>query len=139
MIPPEDQGLGTTARLRLAAEIIALYVRARWQLGKSDLPTTVAVLRDRHRPSIDAGVDRRALGLRLGQAAIRTLRPLPVDSRCLMRSLVLCGLLAHRGIDSTLVLAAKAGESFAAHAWIEYEGKPLLEPAAEPFKRLTEL
>jgi hypothetical protein len=56
-----------------------------------------------------------------------------------MQSLVLSGLLARRGIDSRLVLAVRPGESFAAHAWVEYDGQPLLEPADDRFGRLVEM
>ena len=39
---------------------------------------------------------------RLGRAVMRTLDPLPLDSRCLVRSLVLTTLLARRGVAWTI-------------------------------------
>jgi hypothetical protein len=56
-----------------------------------------------------------------------------------MRSLVLTGLLARRGIESKLIVAVRPGSDFAAHAWVELDGRPLLEPALPPFERLAEL
>lgn len=137
--PPPDRPLPPAGRLQLATEIVALYGRARWRLRRSDLPTALAELRTRAPAKPQSVSDSRALSLRLGEATTRTLATLPTDSRCLMSSLVLCGLLARRGIESKLVVAAMPGETFAAHAWVEHEGKPVLEPAFEPFVRLTEL
>lgn len=138
--PPGDGPLPPVGRLRLGAEIIATYLRARWHLSRADLSTTLAELRSPGRSEAKGGnSDPRLLGRRLGRAAERTLRRLPTDSRCLMQSLVLSGLLARRGIDSKLVLAVRPGESFAAHAWVEYEGQPLLEPGGSHFGRLVEI
>ena len=46
-----------------------------------------------------------------------------LGARCLTRSLVLHGILARRGISSTVVLGAaiEAGR-FRAHAWVEHDG-----------------
>jgi hypothetical protein len=78
-------------------------------------------------------------GVRLGQAVGRTLRHLPFDSRCLMRSLVLTSLLARRSIDSSLVIAVQAEPGFRAHAWVERRGVPLLPPVGPPFRRIVEI
>jgi hypothetical protein len=78
-------------------------------------------------------------GRRLGYAVVRTLRLLPTDSRCLMRSLVLTRLLARRGIAGTLVIGVRTGERFEAHAWVEHSGTPLLDPGDATFRRLVEL
>lgn len=140
LIPPPTSGLSGLERLRLVAEIAGLYVRARWNLRVHDLPTAVERLRGAGglEPSVTAG-SKLALGRRLGVATARTLGALPADDRCLARSLVLTGLLSRRGIGSRLVIAVHPGEQLAAHAWVEYDGKPLLEPAEPPLQRLTEL
>lgn len=70
---------------------------------------------------------------------VRTLTVLPADSRCLMRSLVLTGLLARRGISSSLIIGVRLEPEFAAHAWVEYGGEPLLPPGDPSLGRLTEL
>ena len=90
---------------------------------------------------MDAG-DTRLAGVRLGRAVTRTLRLVPADSRCLMRSLVLTGLLARRGIDSSLVIGVRPEGEFGAHAWVEHDGRPLLPSGATPdgeatFERLV--
>ena len=80
-------------------------------------------------------------GRRLGAAVVRTLTPLPVDSRCLMRSLVLLRVLATRGVQGSLVIAVRPGEGLklAAHAWVEADGRPLLVPAGADHGRLVTL
>jgi hypothetical protein len=74
---------------------------------------------------------------RLGRAVGKTLRLLPTDSRCLIRSLVLTRLLARRAIPNTIVIGVRKAPDFQAHAWVEHEGRPIL-PAGE-YTRLTEL
>jgi hypothetical protein len=86
-----------------------------------------------------AGEQARTSALRLACSVRRTLDLIPADSRCLMRSLVVTRLLARRGIEGTLVLAVRADDGFGAHAWVEVEGQPVLEPASAPFERLAEL
>jgi transglutaminase superfamily protein len=125
-------------KIRLGIEIVVAYSRARWLLWRCDLPTTVAALRSPATPTAPPRNSTRA-GLRLGQAMGRTLRHLPFDSRCLMRSLVLTRLLAQRGIDSSLVIAVLPEPRFRAHAWVEREGVPLLEPAGPPFQIITQI
>ena len=70
------------------------------------------------------------IGRRLARPVRRTLDPLPWDSRCLMRSLVLLRMLARRGVVCELVIGVKPGEKFEAHASIEHEGHPLLPTLA---------
>jgi hypothetical protein len=100
----------------------------------------VARLREHARRHPRVGLHEREMvaGWRLGQAVIKALRPLPTDSRCLMRSLTLLTVLERRTLSPTLVIAVRP-DPFAAHAWIELEGFPLL-PAADPgYERITEL
>jgi hypothetical protein len=122
-----------TRKLALAVEIVAAYARARWCLWRTDLPSAVATLRG----DADGIPDQAAF--RLGRAVGRTLRFLPFDSRCLMRSLVLVVLLARRGIRSSLVIGVAPGPTFDAHAWVESGGVALL-PSGEPaYGRVAEL
>jgi hypothetical protein len=120
-----DRPMPLWLRAKVAGEIVALYVRVRWLVVRKDLPEVVARLRgdavDRH--PMDECL---RLGQRLGQPVRRTLDPLPWDSRCLMRSLVLLTMLARRGVVCQLVIGVRAGGEFSAHAWIEHDGRKLL-------------
>jgi Transglutaminase-like superfamily len=124
----------------LVVEILVTYVRARWWLRKQDLETTVEALRANGHaaPRCD---ERSAYvnGVRLGSAVMRTLALLPTDSRCLVRSVVLTALLARRGIPSSLVIGVRSGPDFAAHAWVEHAGTPLLPDEETMYPRLVEL
>jgi hypothetical protein len=124
----------------LAAEVLAAYARVRLLLARRPLPETLKALR-----GCDASPALREthegmpwVGLRLAQVAIRTLEPLPTDSRCLMRSLVVLRMLARRGIDSRLVIGVQPGTTFQAHAWLEHDGGALLDPGSADFKRILE-
>jgi len=55
-----------------------------------------------------------------------------------MRSLVLTALMARRGVPAMIVIGV-CPDPFAAHAWVEYRGRPLLQPATAPFERLLEV
>ena len=141
--PRTAQPLPATAKLTLAVEIVITYVRARWLLRRRGLPGALAVLR--RVPVVGEEGDvaaTRLAGVRLGRAVTRTLRLVPADSRCLMRSLVLTGLLARRGIESSLVIGVRPEGEFGAHAWVEHDGRPLLPSGATPggeatFERLV--
>jgi hypothetical protein len=126
--------------MRLGGEIVVAYINARRLLRRSQLPDAVAALR------LGAGDGREATGAalplarHLASATVRTIRLLPGDSRCLMRSLVLTRLMGRRGLGSTLVLSVSPQPpQFEAHAWIEHAGVALL-PARpdghEPIVRL---
>jgi hypothetical protein len=126
------------ARTVLACEVLQIYVRVRWLLWRHGLPSTVAALRsDRRIPARrDAPADpfgRFLVSQRMRQAVVRTLPLIPAESRCLMRSLVLLGLLARRNIDATLFIGVKEGPEFGAHAWIESEGRDLLAAQEDLF------
>lgn len=127
-------------KLRLAAESLAIYVRVRRLLRGADLPTVVERLRGAAAPSQGPPDPASyAAGLRLARASTRTISLLPTDSRCLMRSLVLTGLLARRDVAGTLVIGVSPGEEFGAHAWVELGGQPLLPPDETTYGRLVEL
>jgi hypothetical protein len=123
-------------RLRVALEIVATYVQVRARMLRGNVTSVVDRLRagavDAHDP-----YDAYRIGRRLGQPVRRTLDPLPWDSRCLMRSLVLLRMLARRGVVCELVIGVRPGEKFEAHAWIEHDGHPLLPTLG--YERLTVL
>ena len=117
-----DRSFSPSEKLRLALEIVSAYVRARWWLSRTDLLRTVSALRLGMQGGRNEPADPQRAGARLGRVVGRTLRHLPFDSRCLMRSLVLTNLLARRGIDSSLVIAVQSEAGFEAHAWVESRG-----------------
>lgn len=123
-------------RVKVAVEIVATYGEVRWRMLRSEVTRVVNALRqgavDLHTP-----YDAYRIGRRLAQPVRRTLDPLPWDSRCLMRSLVLLRMLARRGIVCQLVIGVRPGERFEAHAWIEHGGHPLLPTLG--YERLTVL
>ncbi|MGH2852756.1 MAG: lasso peptide biosynthesis B2 protein [Solirubrobacteraceae bacterium] len=133
--------LGALERMRLATEIVAAYIHARRELRRAPIASAVAALRVEAPlppPTSGAGATLDE-ARRLGRAVARTLRMVPGDTRCLARSLVLTRLLAKRGIPAKLVIGARAAPSFLAHAWVEYEGQPVLSHGDGSFGRLVEL
>jgi hypothetical protein len=126
------------AKMRLAVEVAQMYRRAKRLMRRQDLPTTLAELRVQDGTGMGDPI-AFAEALRLGRAVVRTLAVLPADGRCLMRSVVLTGLLARRGTPGTLVIGVRPGETFGAHAWVELNGWPLLSPGDGEFSRLVEL
>jgi hypothetical protein len=139
--PPADARtpLGPKIKLKLAGEILVTYARVRWWLRMRTLPEALELLR--RAPLARAtpvGTAFPYIEQRLAHAVGRTLGPLPSDSRCLVRSLVLSSLLARRGISSTLVIGVNSDPSFAAHAWVERDGVALL-PQGDGFKRILEI
>jgi hypothetical protein len=123
-------------RLGVAVEIVTSYALARWRLFRGDVREVVTALRgdvvDSHAPELAC-----ELGRRLAWPVRRTLDPLPWDSRCLMRSLVLLRMLARRGVACRLVIGVRPGDELTAHAWIEHQGIPLLPTLG--YERLTVL
>ena len=123
-------------RLRVAVEIVATYTRVRMRMLRGDVRDVVDGLR-LGATDLHDSYDAYRIGRRLGQPVRRTLDPLPWDSRCLMRSLVLLRMLARRGVVCRLVIGVRPGEKFEAHAWIEHDGHPLLPTLG--YERLTVL
>lgn len=118
----------------LVAEILATYVIVRWHVRRRKLPAAVARLRaQRCLPVVDREPRRLAV------TAERVVARIPGDSRCLMRSLVVLAMLARRGIDARLILAARPTPEFAAHAWVERNGDPLLPTRGFGDARMAEL
>jgi hypothetical protein len=115
----------------LAIEILLTYRRARRLLREAELAVAVERLTAGGPERAPDGRDR-VIALRLARAVIRTLKLPGADSRCLSHSLVLVALLARRGIDSSLVIGARSGPDFAAHAWVEHQGAPLQPDSSYP-------
>lgn len=134
----EIEPLTLAGRVRLVAEVLRTYPRAWRALRTNDLVGMVAAARAVR--AARSGVNpelERPLAIRLGRAVTLTLVLLPTDSRCLVQSLVLSRMLTRRSIDSRVVIGVQPGDQFAAHAWVEHQGRPVLP--ARSFHRLTEL
>lgn len=129
-------------RLELGLEVIRAYVRVLRLRRRADLPTVLETLRARPATRPERPVDPVETGRRLGRAVVRTLRLVPGDSRCLVRSLVLVDLLSARAIEADLVIGVAppdGAESLQAHAWVERGGIPLLRDDEHEFPRLAAL
>jgi hypothetical protein len=139
-----EERLSHIQRVVLATEIVAAYARARRALRHAPIAVVVARLRSQSSPDLPApahpaGASAYSEAHRLGRAVTRTLAFMPGDTRCLARSLVLTRLLARRGIPAKLVIGARTDPDFLAHAWVEYDGRPVLSPGDGAFGRLVEL
>jgi hypothetical protein len=130
--------LSTGERVRLVGEILGVYVKARWLISRGDLPTVMAKLRAGAEPTSLPLGRQELIGRRLAWIVSRVLSLLPTDSRCLIRSVTLSTLLARRGIPSSVVIGVRSEPEFAAHAWVEHDGSPLL-PTEDVFHRLHEV
>jgi Transglutaminase-like superfamily len=127
-------------RISLGVEIFFAYLSARRSVKRDGLTRTLSELRS-STANPETGLTRaenRYVAYRMGRVVEKVLRAVP-DARCLTRSVVLVGLLAKRGLPSSLVIGVARTPEFAAHAWVEYDGIPVL-PTLEPkYSRLTEL
>lgn len=134
-------GPSRVTKAALVVEILAAYVRIRWRLLRSDLPSTLAGVRSSHLREGARSTDPEAqeLGKQLARAVSRTLGSLPFDSRCLLRSLVLVSLLARRGLPASLVIGVVSEPRFTAHAWVESEDVALLPTNGPSYQRLVRL
>ena len=135
-LPKAPPRLSLVRKLVLAGEIVAAYLRARALLSRRDVVEALAELRRPAGRPVEVPDDFEVA--RLARAVVRTLRVLPTDSRCLMRSLVLTSLLARRGLATNVVIGVSFDDGFAAHAWVEEQGQPLLPPGVS-YSRLVEL
>jgi hypothetical protein len=125
----------------LAREIATTYVRARAWLRRGTVEEATTAARAGSEPDrrTDRPPEEYHLALRLGRLVERRLGHLPGDTRCLTRSLVLVRMLARRDIAARLVIGVHAQPTFAAHAWVELDGHPLLDPLDYQSGRLTEI
>lgn len=117
--------VGLRLRARLIVEVLRTYALARRLLREGNISEVTQTLR----AAGDNSLDRESaliVGRRLQRPVVRTLSALPTDSRCLMRSLVLLGMMARRGAQCELSIGAQTDKGFAAHAWVEYDGVHLL-------------
>lgn len=132
--------LSPKAKLLLIREILAAYVRVRLWLRRADFRSVLVEARSTEPVYSFDAADRDATvaAARLGRAVALTLTFLPTDTRCLTRSLVLTTLLARRGISSSLVIGVRTEPRFAAHAWVERDGYPLLATTTD-YERLLEI
>lgn len=131
--------LGPARKIGLALEIIGAYLQARRELARAPITLVMEQLRKGDRDAGEPASYPLAEIRRLARAVSRTLALTPGDTRCLIRSLVLTRLLAKRGVQASLVIAARSGPDFLAHAWVEYQGVPVLTPGDSSFGRLVEL
>ena len=142
VIPRDEEPLRPRERLSLVLEVLATYCQVRWTFHRRPLDDAVTILRaEPVRGSRGPAGDQEAFVPveRLGYIVQSVLRPLPTDSRCLMRSLVLTRVLARRGLRSSLHIGVATEPQFAAHAWVEYAGKPVLPSYGVAFSRLHQL
>jgi len=130
--------LSYPARARLAVEIFAAYAKSRRALRRAPIATVLAELRAQT-PSVNRERDSLEQARSLGWVVARVLAYVPGDTRCLVRSLVLTRLLASRGIEAKLVIGARTTPEFLAHAWVELNGTPVLDPGDGSYGRLVEL
>jgi hypothetical protein len=136
---PRGRSLGPGERARLIGEVVVAYARARRELRQAPIETAVARLRGGRPAAARGGPEALEEAARLGRIVVRTLAFLPGDTRCLRRSLVLTQLLSRRGISGRLVIGARTAPDFLAHAWVEHDGIPVLDPEGDAFGRLVEL
>lgn len=124
-------------RWRLAREVVVGYAHVRVRVARHEIAEVLVHLRQG--VPVDAGgPDAVALGRRLARPVRRALDPLPWDSRCLMRSLVLLRMLAARGVGAQLIIGVRPGSAvLGAHAWLEHGGVPLLPTLG--YEELTRL
>lgn len=104
----------------IALPVVSLGVRG---LGYRRVRRLLAALTARTpEPPPDAGPQAERLAVLVRSAARRG----PHRAKCLAESLVLWGLLRRRGIESEIRIGVKKERrEFAAHAWVEHEGRPL--------------
>jgi hypothetical protein len=135
----QPESLSHPARVRLGVEILAAYFQARRALRRAPIADVVGTLRTDSPAVSPASTNSLAEARRLGRAVTRLLAHVPGDTRCLARSLVLTRLLASRRIESKLVIGARTGSKFEAHAWVEHDGFAVLDPGDYSSGRLVEL
>ena len=125
-------------RLPVFAEVVGAYALLWPTLLRRDL--RVSLRRARARPGPRTSLSRADAvdsAQRIGGLVLRSASLLPVDRRCLIRSLVTIRMLSRRGIDARLAIGVDDRDGFVAHAWVELDGQPVLPTYG--YHRLTEL
>ena len=134
VLPPVDH-VGNVTRARLILEVVAAYLPLARVLRSNDVQAMVRAARtDAGKRIVVAPEDAQATAIRLGKVVQSCLRVLPMDSRCLIRSLVLIKLLHQRSIEAKLLIGVHPEGAFGAHAWVETGGLPVL-----PYGRVARL
>lgn len=136
---PPNRRLTRRQKLSLVVEIVISYAQLLWLLRRTDLPTMVERAR-RARPGLPAPADDvilHAAVVRLGRTTDRVIGILPKDGRCLITSLVVIRILARRSVDAKVIIGVRNQGGVTAHAWVEYEGQPVL-PSGD-YHRLVEV
>ena len=119
-LAPSDRRLVIAATALLP--MVALGIRA---VGLRRVQALLAPMASIARPASARNLDRARRIARLVAAAARHG---PYHAKCLPLSLTLQRLLRGEGIESELRLGVrKDGGALLAHAWVEYDGTPLLE------------
>lgn len=140
--PVDLDRLSPLLRLRLTLEVVTTYLRVRWLMRRDEPEQVVRALRaqvSRLSPGVELERENEVfVAWRLARAMEKVLTRLPSDSRCLFSSLTLIGMLERRGIDQVLLIAARP-RPFAAHAWVEVDGEPVLPDADPGYERILEL
>src|SRR5690349_16159070 len=123
-LPPREE-MRPLHRLRLIAEIWALYLPLLWRLRRRGINHVLPAARSTRGARIEVpAAERQEVAVRLGSIVGHVLDWVPFDNRCLIRSVVLVRVLARRSIDdATLVIGVKTAGGFGAHAWVEREGE----------------
>jgi hypothetical protein len=125
-LPPVGE-MGLVARIRLVVELLATYPGLLRVVRSDDLVAMAQAARAPVRGRITTPPSlEHATAIRLGQIVGHVFGVLPMDARCLIRSLVLLRLLERRSIRATLQIGVKTPGDFGAHAWVEHDGVPVL-------------
>ena len=119
------------ADVALTAEALRELLRAR---GERDGPELRAALAERP-PARPGPVHDDPL--RVARSVRRAGRLFPGGGNCLVQSLALDRMLRERGHPSELRIGVRReGEALAAHAWVEHDGRALLEAGLDQFSTL---
>ena len=110
----------------LVLEIVVIAVGVEWGLRRLSLPRLLALLR---RLPAQAGSDGMRPSLEeLQRLTAAVLRRAPFPMTCLKQTLIVFAVLRRRGLPADLKIGlAKHGDLLQAHAWIEQDGRVLLD------------
>lgn len=118
----------------LVVEAILSAVRVEFLVRFRSADRVLLGASSRHSPARDWD-DRSDTFLR---AIAYAYRVLPFEPTCLKQAIVFCLYRRRRGLPAVLRIGVqKAGESFAAHAWVEDERGTALTDPQEGFSPLT--